>query len=98
MRAEESVSPTSQAPKARGDLSLQEVGEEGLLYDREGAMVHILNRTALCAWRLCDGTRSPEAIASALEATFRGADPSRVRQDVERILSEFRERGILERA
>jgi hypothetical protein len=67
------------------------------LYDREGAMVHILNRTALFAWGLCDGSRSPGEIASALAANFRGADSAGVEQDVERILRLFVERGLLER-
>jgi len=97
VKAEERSTPASSAPRARKDLSLQEVGEEGLLYDREGAMVHILNRTALFAWRLCDGTHTPEEIASAIEATFRGAEPERVRRDVTRILAEFGDRGILDR-
>jgi len=98
VRKDERVSPIPGAPRARRDLSLQEVGEEGLLYDREGAMVHILNRTALFAWRMCDGRRKPEEIGAALVKAFRGAEPGRVEADVRRILEEFEERGILELA
>jgi len=83
-------------PRIRRDLALQEVGEEGLLYDREGAVVHILNRTALHAWRLCDGRHTVEEVVASLVSTFSGADSDRVRRDVARMLADFAERGLLE--
>lgn len=83
-------------PRARKDLVLQEVGEEGLLYDREGAMVHILNRTALHAWRLCDGRHTIDEIVEALLSAFSGGEASRVRRDVEKMLAGLLERGLLE--
>ncbi len=83
-------------PRARKDLVLQEVGEEGLLYDREGAMVHILNRTALHAWRLCDGRHTVDEIVEALVSAFSGAEATRVRRDVEKMLAGLLERGLLE--
>ncbi len=84
-------------PRARRDLALLEVGEEGLLYDRESGMVHILNRTALAAWNLCDGTRDPSGIAESLARAFSGCQPLAVREDVLHILAGFSERGLLER-
>ena len=83
-------------PRARGDLGLQEVGEEGLLYDREAGKVHILNRTALFTWRKCDGTRTAEEIAGALRETFAGPAAVDIRRDVLQILASFAERGLLE--
>jgi hypothetical protein len=83
-------------PSARGDLTLQEVGSEGLLYDREAGMVHILNRTALCAWKICDGSHSADEIASRLGEVFPGGDPVAIRDDVLQILTSFAERGLLE--
>jgi len=86
------------APRARRDLILQEVGDEGLLYDREGGLVHILNLTALCAWRLCDGSRSVEQIARGVEESFRSTEGVDVRRDVEEIITRFAKRGLLERS
>lgn len=85
------------APRARKDLVLQELGTEGLLYDREGSLVHILNLTALHAWRLCDGSRTTDEIAEAVRATFAGTEKRDVRGDVEELLARFSERGLLER-
>jgi hypothetical protein len=96
MLAQDGQSALPAEPKVRSDLALQEVGEEGILYDREGARVHVLNRTALFTWRLCDGSRSLDAIAADIQATFSGVEPSRVRNDVDRILAEFSERGLLD--
>lgn len=87
---------STRAPKGRRDLALQELGEEGLLYDREGALVHILNLTALHAWRLCDGTRTTEQIAMSVAGAFSGADPNSVKTDIEKLLAQFTERGLLE--
>ena len=97
MLAQNSSVGIPERPRARPDLNLQEVGEEGLLYDREGAMVHILNQSALFTWGLCDGSRSLDDIAAALAMNFRGVDGVSVRQDVERILSRFVEQGLLDR-
>lgn len=87
----------ARTPRTRRDLALQEVGEEGLLYDREGAVVHILNRTALHAWRLCDGRHTVEEIVTSLVSAFSGAERDRVRRDVVKMLADFTERGLLER-
>ncbi len=90
------ISRLRSAPRGRRDLVLQELGDEGLLYDREGALVHILNLTALFTWRLCDGTRSVDEIAAAVRDAFSGTDRTDVRRDVEGLVARFAERGLLE--
>jgi len=85
------------SPRTRRDLVLQEVGEEGLLYDREGALVHILNSTALFTWKLCDGTRSLDEIADSLRSAFRGTASQDIRRDIEELLGKLAERGLLEK-
>jgi len=67
-----------------------------LIYDREGALVHILNVTALCAWKLCDGTRSVGDIAEAVRLSFDGADGTAIQRDMEELLRQLEERGLLE--
>lgn len=96
MLAQERLDP-SHTPRTRRDLVLQEVGEEGLVYDREGALVHILNLTALFAWKLCDGTRSTVEISDAVRAAFRGTAAQDVQRDVEGLLARLEERGLLEK-
>jgi hypothetical protein len=90
------VSRTPQAPTGRRDLVLEELGEEGILYDREGALVHILNVTALFIWRRCDGTNTVDAISEALRRAFNVAGGVEVRRDVETAVTVFAERGLLE--
>lgn len=97
MQAGKEIARSPGNPKARRDLVLQEVGEEGLLHDREGELVHILNLTALMTWRLCDGNRSVDQIAAALRESFSSTEGIDVRRDVEGILARFAERGLLER-
>lgn len=75
---------------------LQELGDEGLLYDREGALVHVLNLSALFIWRLCDGTRTLDEMAREVRGAFAGTDGVDVRADVERAVARFAERGLLE--
>jgi hypothetical protein len=96
MLAQDRMDP-SRTPRTRRDLVLQEVGEEGLVYDRDGALVHILNLTALFAWKLCDGTRSTVEIVEAVRAAFSGTAARDVQRDIEALLERLEERGLLER-
>lgn len=85
-------------PRARTDLVLQEVGAEGMLYDRTGERIHILNVTALAIWKVCDGSRGVEAIETAIRRRFSRLDGHDIRNDIEKLLTEFEERGLLESA
>jgi hypothetical protein len=56
--------------------------------------VYLLNETALAIWDLCDGETSPaEMVTAVVELT--GMHPDVVTEDVERILKEFEEAGLL---
>jgi hypothetical protein len=58
---------TNPLPRARaGELIVQEVGDETVVYDLTRDRAHCLNGTALAVWRLCDGSRTPEQMAEAL--------------------------------
>jgi len=83
-------------PRARQDLVLQEVGREGLLYDREGELIHILNTTAMAIWRVCDGERDIDAIETVIRGRFSGVESQDIRGDIEKLLTQFDERGLLE--
>lgn len=92
------ISTLMGCPKARTDLTLQEVGSEGMLYDRRGERIHILNVTALAIWKACDGKRDIEAIEQAVSRRFSRLQGHDIRGDIERLLTEFEERGLLESA
>lgn len=90
------VSSVVQRPKVRQDLLLQEMGREGLLYDRDGEVLHVLNVTALEVWRACDGDNDLEAIGSVLTTRFSGVTAEQAAGDIADIVAEFDRRGLLE--
>jgi pyrroloquinoline quinone biosynthesis protein D len=53
-----------------------------------------LNATAAAILKLCDGTRSEEAIADALAASA-PVDPASVRRDVAAFLDDMKRRGLV---
>ena len=60
--------PPEFLPRARTNgLVTKEVDGEVLVYDRERDKAHCLNTSAGALWRLCDGSRSPLALAKSLE-------------------------------
>jgi hypothetical protein len=83
-------------PKARTTgLTIEEVGDELLVYDLERHRAHSLNLGAAAVWRLCDGTRSVDDINIAA-AEVLGVEPDLTM--VERALSQFEHAGLLEAA
>lgn len=90
------MAATTGCPRARRDLALQEAGREGLLYDREGELIHILNSTAVEIWKVCDGANDIPAIESMLRSKFGVGDDHDVASDIENLLKNLDERGLLE--
>ena len=62
-RAKEQLIPEAR----RVGLVVQELSGEVLVYDRERNKAHCLNSTAAWVWEYCDGKRSVEQIARAIE-------------------------------
>jgi Coenzyme PQQ synthesis protein D (PqqD) len=50
----------------RKDLLVRELHDEVIVYDGRTRRAHCLNPTAAAIWKLCDGKKSVEEIASAL--------------------------------
>lgn len=58
----------SQLPRARREhLLVQDLPDEVLIYDLERHKAYCLNQTAARIWRLCNGRRTVEDLARALE-------------------------------
>ncbi|MCB9103875.1 MAG: PqqD family protein [Anaerolineales bacterium] len=57
-------------PKRLATIAEQPLGQEVLLYNMTGEVVHILNGPAYHIWQHCDGRHTPADIAAALHQIF----------------------------
>ncbi len=70
-------------------------GEDLVLYDSDGAKLHILNCTAAVVWKLCVGIRTPVEIGESLASSFVHGEDADVRSDTRKILMSFSEAELL---
>ncbi len=73
--------------------SVQVIRQETLVYDQTNHQAWCLNSISACVWRLCDGQRTVEEIASAAAIEL---DAAVTPQIVLVTLAELRERNLLE--
>jgi hypothetical protein len=72
------------------------LGSETLLYWPDGKAIHVLNRTALTIWELCDGNHTAQDMEALIRAKFQGIDSHvDVMTDINRTLQSFAEQGLL---
>jgi PqqD family protein of HPr-rel-A system len=81
-------------PVRKPEVWLRQAGDENAVYNPSNGSVHLLNETALAIWDLCDGQTSPEEMVTAV-CELTGMHPDIVSEDVQRILGEFEEAGLL---
>lgn len=87
---------TTERPARRPDVWLRQAEGENVVFDPKTGAVHILNATALAIWELCDGdTRVGEMVEAICGLS--GLPRDVVQEDVERILKEFEQAGIVVR-
>ena len=84
-------------PKRVATVICKDLGNEALLYDGEGDMIHVLNPTALLMWELCDGEHSLEDMEAAVRDRFLVPDDTDVLEGIQSTLHTFAERGLLRR-
>ena len=82
-------------PRHACHLMEYQVEDELTLYDHEAQVVHILNPTAAAVWRLADGTLKAADIVSELAEIY-GLKADVVEEDVQEIMEQFREAGLLQ--
>jgi hypothetical protein len=83
-------------PRARqDDLTIRELPDETLVYDRRRQRAHCLNATAALVWRHCDGQTSPAELARLVAAQLGVADAAAV---VGLALEQLGRRHLLEEA
>jgi len=81
------------APLRSSAVTLERLGEEAILHDRDGGRVHVVNGSAARLWELCDG-RTVDEIVAAFAASY-GSPPDAVRGDVQSALTALRALGVL---
>ena len=81
----------------RADRALSQDFEDGTIavLDPTGERVLLLNPTGAAVWALCDGTRTVDDIAAFVHAHTSGAALEQVRGDVESLLGELGQAGLL---
>ncbi len=82
-------------PRHAGHLLEYSLDEDLTLYDPRAEVVHILNLSAAGVWELSDGSQQVSDIAAKLAGQY-GLEPDAVEQDVEDILGQFRQAGLLQ--
>jgi len=83
-------------PRARKhNLTVRELSDETLVYDRERLKAHCLNATAALVWRFCDGNTSADDLARQLAEATGVARPAEV---VGLALEQLGRRNLLDEA
>ncbi|MFC1591890.1 PqqD family protein [Thermodesulfobacteriota bacterium] len=82
-------------PKARDGVTVQNLGDEVLLYDTENDTVHVLNHTAYAIWDCCTGSNTVEDILETLSNKFPEVLQHDLKADMEATLQGFKEKKIV---
>lgn len=77
------------------NLVCEEIEDDLLIVDFRGSQLHVLNPAAAAIWELCNGEHTKEEIVEFLAGHFQ-ISPSDVEPSVATVLTEFREKGLLE--
>ena len=83
-------------PLRRSDVLVESANDETLLYDPVTRMVYVLNSTARLIWDLCDQQHDIEEMAIALQQRFTVPADCDLRGDIEQILAEISQQGLLQ--
>lgn len=81
-------------PVAFSHLEFQDSAGEVLVHDHRRGKIHVMNESAARVLQLCDGTRDVDAITLELA----GEENTGARDDIARIIEQFRELGLLDSA
>ena len=81
-------------PLPRGRYLIEEIDNECLIYRMPVKAAVYLNETATVIWRLCDGTRTAQEIATVLAEAFPDAAES-IAADVQATIDELIKIGTL---
>lgn len=77
-------------------ITVQQLGNEVILYDTRKKTTHVLNPTARRVWELCDGKHTVQDMERALRTSFSIPDGQDIANDIQHIVTTFVEKGLLE--
>jgi PqqD family protein of HPr-rel-A system len=80
----------------RRDLAHRMAGQEALVRDAEGGMVHFLSPTAAVIYECCDGATNFSACEARLRDSFDVPPGTDLAQDIREALADFAKKGLLE--
>jgi coenzyme PQQ synthesis protein D (PqqD) len=83
-------------PRARTDLRFHSVGGRFLVRDGAGTRDNHLDFASALVLTYCDGRHHPDAIADAVAGSLDHADRDALRANVERILEDFADEGLVQ--
>lgn len=78
------------------NIAYREMDGECVLYDTATNNMHVLNKTALLVWKLCEQEDDPEGVARAIGERF-GLPTQSVLPDVLTCLNRFEELKLIRR-
>lgn len=87
---------THKGPRRIAGVEERQAGDDLVLYEPTAGRLHVLNATAARVWRLCDGDTDPGDILARLEAEYEVGRDADLPVDVNILLRNFHERGLIE--
>ncbi len=82
-------------PKVMDGITVQDLGDEVMLYDSGRENVHVLNHTASAIWYLCDGNHTIEEIRKHLEEKFPEVPGSDLIDDIIATIDKLKQRNLV---
>jgi predicted transcriptional regulator YheO len=82
-------------PKVREDLVVVDIDGEAVVYDPAEVLLHHLNPTATVVFKLCDGSGTVRELSEDI-AEVLGMSMDRVSRQVRRVVTQFKQEGLLD--
>ena len=80
-------------------LVARDIGDEEIIYDPDKKRIHILNKTGLFIWNLCDGQHSTEQIIAEVFRSFSLRsdlnDKTRIEKEIRLFLNQLSQEGLI---
>jgi SynChlorMet cassette protein ScmD len=73
----------------------EEFDDWAVLYNPDTATAVGVNPTGVAVWKLLDGVRTPEAVASSVADSFSGASLEQASADVQEFIAELTRQGFV---
>lgn len=82
-------------PARKDGILSRQLGEEWILYDTQNGTVHVINAMAEFIWRMCDGTHDLTAMEEGIREIYAVPESKKARKDLEEIIQQFTDLGVL---